>query len=129
MSINNPLLYNAVVAGVCGGAGSAVNPAASASNLAIRAIIAANAVAIAVAVDASINADVTITSAGSTLAPTTGTIADAEISKSSLMRSIAAAAVDGQFTTVATPAADVATIAAGIVQNYGASVGSLTSGV
>jgi hypothetical protein len=119
MALNNPILYNAALAGVFAGASSGVNPAASAQNIALQDEILAAAEAIAAAVDALIAADNTITTAGSTTAPTTGPIQNAQTSKSGLLRAIAENAVSGQVFTAAPTGGALSALAAGIAQNYG----------
>lgn len=129
MTVNNPLLLNACLAGVAAAAGSAVNPSGTgAAVTAANTAVAAQALAIATAVDAAIAGDATISTAGATTAPTTGTIADAQASKSGLMREISYAAFEGQGNIVALPAGAQAAIVAGIVAKYTATISSLVTG-
>lgn len=128
MTINNPLLYNAVLAGAYAGSGFGSNPVAGTPATTVYAAQAASAVALAAAVDALIVGDSTITTSGATTAPTTGTIQDAQVSKSGLMREITAASLaeQGQTTTPSGPA--LSSLAAGIAAKYSAAIASLDVG-
>ncbi len=120
---NNPILYNACLAGFAAGAGAGSNPSGTgAAVTAANASIVAQAEQVAQAVDTAILADATITTAGATTPPTTSAIQNAQLSKSGAMRVIAYAAGEGQAsgngTTV--PAGPLAAIATGIAAKYAA---------
>ncbi len=128
MALNNPILYNAALAGAFAGASAGVNPAPSAQNATVQAEILLAAEAIAAAVDTLITADGTITTGGSTTAPTTGTIADAQTSKSGLMRAIVQSAVEGQVFTSTPSGGALAALAQGIAQNYALAAAAFSVG-
>ena len=130
---NNPLLYNAAIAGIAAGAVAASNPGGAAQGVgAATAIAAANAanlaaaVTIAQAVDQLIGSDAAITSAGPvTIEPTTAAITNAEISKAGAMYAVAYSEAKGQAdvaSLVGSPspvAGAVAGMAASIAAKYG----------
>lgn len=117
---NNPILYNACLAGIAAAMGAGQNPAGTGSLVTgINAEQTAVALQVASATDTLITGDGTITSGGATIVPSTAAITNAQLSKSGAMRVIAFAAFDGQAQTTSLPAGAQAAIAAGIAAKYG----------
>ena len=118
---NNPLLYNACLAGIAAASGGGSNPGPpNAAQTAADTAQTAAALSVAQAVDTAIVADDTITSGGATLAGTTAAIQNATISKAAAMAGIAYAAFDGQSNVGVIPATQIASIASGIKVKYSA---------
>lgn len=126
MTINNPILYNAALAGAYAASGAGSNPVAGTPATTVYAQQVTSAVALAAAVDALIPADATITSGGDTLPPTTAAIANAQLSKTGLLRSITEASLDEQSQTVTPSGGALAALAAGIVAKYNAALASFS---
>lgn len=119
---NNPILYNACLAGIAAAGGAGVNPSGTGSAVtAGNAEAVTQAEAVAQAVDQLVLADATITTAGATTPPTTAAIQNAQLSKSGAMRMVAYAAFEGQSNSVTPiPAGAQASIATGIAAKYAA---------
>ena len=128
---NNPILYNAALAGISAAALAGSNPGGAALGVgAATAIAAANAanlaaaVTIAQAVDQLIGGDGTITGGGATLVPASAAIQNAEHSKSGAMLEIAYAELEGEpnvASLVGSPspvAGAVAAVAGSIAAKY-----------
>ncbi len=116
---NNPILYNAVIAAVAAAASAGTgmfdsSPQTNTTDANIEAVDLA--LEIAQAVDTGIAPDPTITSGGATLVPTTGTIQNAQISKSSAIGLVAYAAFEDIASSPAPISVNV--IAASIIALY-----------
>lgn len=118
---NNPILYNAALAGIIAASGDGINPVGGTVAASVDATIVTAAMPIAQAVDQLILGDATITAGGATLVPSTAAITGAQLAKSGLMRQCCAAAFRGQE-TLTTGLTNVSTIAAGIVAKYNAGI-------
>ncbi len=118
---NNPLLYNAALAGII--AASGAGQTAGSAGPTLEAVAAA--LPLAQAIDTAITGDTTITSGGATIVPSTAAFSNAETSKSAAMFACAFAAMEGQSNASgALPAAAQAAIAAGVVAKYTALIGA-----